>query len=593
MRSYVWNRVKEWDLQQTVNLVMEETVLISEEQTEKLLSVNTIKKIHEVTNHKNAENLMWAFKCANLLNPDLRKNVNRVVADCKVCTKFKKTFARPKATLPKSTEFNQIVTLDLKFFDKTPVLWIVDSCTRFIKGVVLKNKEGPTIVKAIHENWICNFGFPSIRFWADNGTEFVNCNLSELGAKAGFKVQCGPAYSPWSNGTNERNHSSADIIVKKVMEQDRKISLDTAVAMAGWTHNSNINHSGFSPLQLVTGKSVILPGITFSSPTSLGEFDAENIKAIIMGHYTMMKEFTAAEFTKKLLQLSESRRAEYQKIRYSPGDRIYYQNLKDKAWYGPVRVVSQEGNSVFLLDRNILKKLNTCRCMPYDERLPTHKAKDDESPPEDPQTELRLEVPEEGIEVEPEEDEEQNTSEDPIARRTRSKSLSFDPNPDTIITIEKQREELRKDLVAAYYTTLPQKEDLSEGSVYRVEVPTKQHGRPDVVEAKKAEMENLRTHNTWNEVKNTGQDLIDLKWVITESEKQDGQKQKVKGRLVCKGYQETFKPQSDSPTIGRSNLLVFTAVAANNKFHLWAIDIKGAYLQSNPLDRDIFVRPPP
>ena len=172
------------------------------------------------------------------------------------------------------------------------------------------------------------------------------------------------------------------------MEQDRKISLDTAVAMAGWTHNSNINHSGFSPLQLVTGKSVILPGITFSSPTSLGEFDAENIKAIIMGHYTMMKEFTAAEFTKKLLQLSESRRAEYQKIRYSPGDRIYYQNLKDKAWYGPVRVVSQEGNSVFLLDRHILKKLNTCRCMPYDERLPTHKAKDDESPPEDPQTEL-------------------------------------------------------------------------------------------------------------------------------------------------------------------------------------------------------------
>ena len=98
--------------------------------------------------------------------------------------------------------------------------------------------------------------------------------------------------------------------------------------------------------------------------------------------------------------------------------------------------------------------------MPYDERLPTHKAKDDESLPQDPQTELRLEVPEEGIEVEPEEDEEQNTSEDPIARRTRSKSLSFDPNPDTIITIEKQREELRKDLVAAYYTSLPQKEDL-------------------------------------------------------------------------------------------------------------------------------------
>ena len=63
--------------------------------------------------------------------------------------------------------------------------------------------------------------------------------------------------------------------------------------------------------------------------------------------------------------------------------------------------------------------------------------------------------------------------------------------------------------------------------------------------------------------------------------------------MVCKGYEETLKPQSDSPTIGRSNLVVYTAVAANQRFQLWAIDIKGAYLQSNKLDRDIFISPQP
>ena len=63
--------------------------------------------------------------------------------------------------------------------------------------------------------------------------------------------------------------------------------------------------------------------------------------------------------------------------------------------------------------------------------------------------------------------------------------------------------------------------------------------------------------------------------------------------MVCKGYEKSFKPQSESSCIGRSNLLVFTAVAANCRFNLWAIDIKGAYLQSNKVDRDIFVRPPP
>ena len=144
--------------------------------------------------------------------------------------------------------------MDLKFFEKTPVLWLVDSCTRFIKGAVLRDKEAPTILEAIHESWICNFGFPSVRFWADNGGEFVNSTLSELGSKSGFTIEYGPANSPWSNGTNERNHASADMIVKKVLEEDRKITLSSAVAMAGWTHNTNINHLVYSPLQLETGK---------------------------------------------------------------------------------------------------------------------------------------------------------------------------------------------------------------------------------------------------------------------------------------------------------------------------------------------------
>ena len=173
----------------------------------------------------------------------MRKTVAKVVAECKICRKFKKTFPRPRSTLPKSTEFNQIVTLDLKFFGKVPVLWLVDSCTRFIKGSVIKDKEAKTIMKALHKDWICNFGFPSVRFWADNGKEFANIKLTELGAKAGFQVAYGPANSPWSNGTNERNHASADLIVKKIMEENRSITLATAVAMASLLNkHHNFHH---------------------------------------------------------------------------------------------------------------------------------------------------------------------------------------------------------------------------------------------------------------------------------------------------------------------------------------------------------------
>ena len=62
-----------------------------------------------------------------------------------------------------------------------------------------------------------NLGFPTNGFFADNGGEFANVKLDELTSKLGLTVKFGPAFSPWSNGINERNHASADITIKKFM----------------------------------------------------------------------------------------------------------------------------------------------------------------------------------------------------------------------------------------------------------------------------------------------------------------------------------------------------------------------------------------
>ena len=35
--------------------------------------------------------------------------------------------------------------------------------------------------------------------------------------------------------------------------------------MASWTHNTNVNVKGFKPLQLMTGKSVMIPGLTIGN----------------------------------------------------------------------------------------------------------------------------------------------------------------------------------------------------------------------------------------------------------------------------------------------------------------------------------------
>ena len=60
----------------------------------------------------------------------------------------------------------------------------------------------------------------------------------------GLKIQFGPAYSPWSNGINERKHCSVDVIVNKIMTEDKSITLEDAVSIARWTRNTIANTAG-------------------------------------------------------------------------------------------------------------------------------------------------------------------------------------------------------------------------------------------------------------------------------------------------------------------------------------------------------------
>ena len=78
-------------------------------------------------------------------------------------------------------------------------------------------------------------------------------------------INFGPTYLPWSNGINERNHYSADQVVKKIREGNKKLSFQNVVNMAAWTHNTDINALGYAPMQLVTEKSVTVPGITMGN----------------------------------------------------------------------------------------------------------------------------------------------------------------------------------------------------------------------------------------------------------------------------------------------------------------------------------------
>merc|ERR1712180_586619 len=138
----------------------------------------------------------------------------------------------------------------------------------------------------------------------------------------GISISYGPAYSPWSNGINERNHAACDLTIKKLMEERKMVLNDTLVKTAAWTHNTNVNKAGFSPLTLVTGKAVSIPGLTMGNEGSESLTDVEAVNRIMETIHKVTKEFREAETKEKLKDCQEIRVRSYQhQGNYMAGDK--------------------------------------------------------------------------------------------------------------------------------------------------------------------------------------------------------------------------------------------------------------------------------
>merc|ERR1712243_536555 len=152
--------------------------------------------------------------------------------------------------------------------------------------------------------------------------------------------------------------------------------------------------------------------------------------------------------------------------------------------------------------------------------------------------------------------------------------------------------DLQKDVIGAKYLQVENSVYYTDYEIFSVEVPKRDHNKPEVKSAKDTEIENLSTYETFEEVKDEGQETIRSRWIITEKQKHDGQKTDYKARLVAKGFQEVDQPQSDSPTAARENFKLLLALTANFDFKIVSMDIMFLFLQAKTLDREVYLSPP-
>ena len=66
-----------------------------------------------------------------------------------------------------------------------------------------------------------------------------------------------------------------------------------------------------------------------------------------------------------------------------------------------------------------------------------------------------------------------------------------------------------------------------------------------------------------------------------------------KARLVARGCEDNeTNVRTDSPTCSKETIRIALSIAASEKWKCNSLDVKAAFLQGNPLTRDIYVKPP-
>ena len=174
------------------------------------------------------------------------------------------------------------------------------------------------------------------------------------------------------------------------------------------------------------------------------------------------QEFREAETRKKLKDCQKIPIRNYQHQRnYIYGDKIWFQHNEGNAWHGPAEVVFQKGNTIFAYFNGDMRKIAMFRAKPYElmERIEEEKKKNDN----------QEETPE-MIE------EESETENDEKIEDSETEKEEEDEN--------EIRRDLQNDIIGAKYLQVEKSVYFMDYEIYSVEVPVKDHGKPEIVEAK-------------------------------------------------------------------------------------------------------------
>ena len=599
-------------------------------------------KLHRQFAHPSKERLIKLIKDAGIRDKELEEELKKVGENCETCMQFKKAPSRPIVSMPMAKRFNEMISMDLKIWKDKYFLVMIDMATRYCNACVINSKVAEVIIDGVMRHWVALFGAPR-KILTDNGGEFNNEKFRSMGENFNIHVMCTAAESPWSNGTCERLNAVLKDNVLKIQEEN-KCTLDTALAWAVAARNALHNNQGFSPNQLVFGSNPSIPNIGEDSPVALenrtsSQIVADNLNAMRKSR----EEFIKADANERIRRALSRNTRRTEDLNVEVGSYVYYKREGEDGWRGPARVIGKDGKVNVVRHGGQIARAHICRVRGVEDKNPTTMENIDGNTAVESTGVIRSEVKQ--VQEDLSEDESNNgdfnREENDNADGAETERITTDGDAaetERITTDGDTSEEERTTSVKPkcgqrYEVTLADSNEKINVRIlgragkktgkykdcynycnehngqeswmdFCTDVSDIREIRDDeeimitisdekTMEAKRKEFENWERNEVFEEADWEGQPTISTRWVVTEKQNKNGRT--VKARLVARGFEEHLGESvaTESPTCSKEALRMALAVMLRKGWQCNTIDIKTAYLQGQPISREVFLRPPP
>ena len=167
---------------------------------------------------------------------------------------------------------------------------------------------------------------------------------------------------PWSNGIIERHNAVPRKIIKKLqLDNNNTYPIDVIVSWAISAKNALQSCYGFSPNELVFGKSANLPSNLVTLPPAMEDVSHADILAKHLNTlHAARKAFIKAESSDKLQRALKAKNRETTGIEFEIGDMVYYKRNSSDKWRGLGTVIGKENKHILVKHDGYYIRVHRC-----------------------------------------------------------------------------------------------------------------------------------------------------------------------------------------------------------------------------------------